>query len=215
MAIACKPATPTPMTNSFAAGTVPAGVIIIGTARPYSADGVDHRAIAGEIGLARQHVHDLGAGYARQEFHCEGRDPSLRHRLDRVTMAVRVHCRDDERVGLETGDFADIRPANLQHHIGAERFLGRYEPRARRLIFSVWKPGFGARAMFDRDFRPESDEFLNRLRCRRDAGFPEVRFGRRCYQHQTPPETVDVRRDNVRSALPREAPADLCLRAQT
>jgi len=37
VAIACRPATPAPMTNTFAAGTVPAAVIIIGNARPYSA----------------------------------------------------------------------------------------------------------------------------------------------------------------------------------
>ena len=37
VAIAWRPATPTPMTKSLAAGTVPAGVIIIGSARPYSA----------------------------------------------------------------------------------------------------------------------------------------------------------------------------------
>ena len=38
VAIACRPATPTPITKIFAAGTVPAAVIIIGSARPYSAD---------------------------------------------------------------------------------------------------------------------------------------------------------------------------------
>ena len=37
VAIACRPATPTPMTKTFAAGTVPAAVIIIGSARSYSA----------------------------------------------------------------------------------------------------------------------------------------------------------------------------------
>ena len=37
VAIACRPATPTPITNTRAALTVPAAVIIIGKARPYSA----------------------------------------------------------------------------------------------------------------------------------------------------------------------------------
>ena len=36
VAIACKPATPTPITNTRAAEIVPAAVIIIGKARPYS-----------------------------------------------------------------------------------------------------------------------------------------------------------------------------------
>ncbi len=37
VAIACRPATPAPMTKTLAAGTVPAAVIIIGSARPNSA----------------------------------------------------------------------------------------------------------------------------------------------------------------------------------
>ena len=37
VAMACKPATPTPMTNTRAAGTVPAAVIIIGRARSNAA----------------------------------------------------------------------------------------------------------------------------------------------------------------------------------
>ena len=37
VAMACSPATPTPITNNFAAGTVPAAVIIIGSARWKSA----------------------------------------------------------------------------------------------------------------------------------------------------------------------------------
>jgi hypothetical protein len=37
VAIACRPATPAPITNTLAAGTVPAAVIIIGSARSYSA----------------------------------------------------------------------------------------------------------------------------------------------------------------------------------
>ena len=37
VAMACKPATPTPITNTRAAGTVPAAVIIIGRARSNAA----------------------------------------------------------------------------------------------------------------------------------------------------------------------------------
>jgi hypothetical protein len=37
VAIACRPATPTPMMKTLAAEIVPAAVIIIGKARPYSA----------------------------------------------------------------------------------------------------------------------------------------------------------------------------------
>ena len=37
VAMACRPATPTPMTKTRAAGTVPAAVIIIGSARAKAA----------------------------------------------------------------------------------------------------------------------------------------------------------------------------------
>ena len=44
---------------------------------------VDHGAIAGEIGLAGQHVHHLRAGDARHQLHREGGDAGLGERLDR------------------------------------------------------------------------------------------------------------------------------------
>jgi hypothetical protein len=37
VAMACSPATPTPMIKIFAGGIMPAAVIIIGMTRPYSA----------------------------------------------------------------------------------------------------------------------------------------------------------------------------------
>jgi len=46
VAIACRPATPTPITNTLAAGTVPAAVIIIGKARPKAFRRLDHRAVS-------------------------------------------------------------------------------------------------------------------------------------------------------------------------
>ena len=110
-------------------------------------------------------------------------------------MAIRVHRRDNDCARLETRDFAGARSTNLQHHIGAERFLGRDEDGARSLIFSVWKPSVSASATFDGDLRPQSDELLDSLRSCRDAGFPRIRFRRRGYPHQTSPETVDLRAD--------------------
>ena len=61
VAMACKPATPTPMTNTRAAGTVPAAVIIIGSARSNVGSRIHHRLIAGEVRLRGQHVHALRA----------------------------------------------------------------------------------------------------------------------------------------------------------
>jgi hypothetical protein len=78
--------------------------------------------------------------------------------------------------GLRRGDFLRVRPANLQHHVGAERLIRRDKPRARRLIVGVGEPGLVARAMLDRDLCPKGDEFLDRFRAGCDARFPRIRF---------------------------------------
>src|SRR5580704_17272336 len=72
VAIACRPATPTPITKTLAAETVPA---------------------AGEIGLAREHVHRLRAAAARHQLHGEVDDARIRHRLEGGLLAVGIHDR--------------------------------------------------------------------------------------------------------------------------
>ena len=145
--------------------------------------------------MARQNVHALGAGYSRQKLHRKRGDAGFRHRANRILMAIGVHRRDHERAGLEMLHFRRVRAADLQNQIRAERFFSRDEPRAGRLILGVGEPRFGACAMLDRDLRPEANEFLDRLRGRRDARFIRVRFRGRSDQHETFPDTVDVRRD--------------------
>ena len=63
--------------------------------------GVDDGAIAGKIGLARQHIHDLRAGDARQKLHGKADDAGLGHAAQRVLMAVWVHDGDDDRALLQ------------------------------------------------------------------------------------------------------------------
>ena len=97
--------------------------------------------------------------------------------------------------GLRRGDFLRGRPANLQHHVGAERFIRRDKPRASRLIVGVGEPGLVARAILDGDICPKGGEFLDRFRAGCDARFPLIRLRRRCYQHEPIPKTVDVGRN--------------------
>ena len=153
---------------------------------------VDHCAIAAQIGLARQHVHDLSARDPRQKLHGEGCDPSFGHRLDFLTMAIRVHRRDDERAMFDQAKLRRAWPANLEHQIRAERFLGRDEPRARGLIVGVRKASLGASAMLDCDFGSEPDKFLGRLGGCCDAGFAGVRFRRNSNQHETSPANAKL-----------------------
>ena len=79
---------------------------------------IDHRAIAGEIGLARQHVHRLRAGDARHQLHGEGGNPGVGHLLERGLVAVRIHDGDDQRALLVFGEFGRRRAAHLEHDVG-------------------------------------------------------------------------------------------------
>ena len=133
VAIACRPATPTPMMNTFAAGTVPAAVIIIGKARSNASAAVDHRLVAGEVGLAGQHVHRLRAGDARHELHREGGDAGLGQRLQRGVIAVGIHDGDDQRAGLVARQLdasgrrtLSTMSASLHRVGGADRRAGRW-----------------------------------------------------------------------------------------
>ncbi len=112
------------MMNTLAAGTVPAAVIIIGNARPYCFGGVDHRAISGEVGLARQHVHRLRAGDARHQFHGEGDEAGVRYLLERCVVAVRVHDAEHQRTLFHSRQFAGRRPPDLKHDVGAIERIG-------------------------------------------------------------------------------------------
>ena len=82
------------------------------------AGGVDHRAIAGEIGLAGEHVHRLRARDARHQLHGEGNEPGIRHLLERGFVAVRIHDGDDQRALLVGGQFVGRRAAHLEHQVG-------------------------------------------------------------------------------------------------
>jgi len=60
-------------------------------------------------------------------------------------MAVRIHGRDDERAGLEAGDFVRGRPANLQDHVGAKRVFRRKTSVAKPLPVLVRGTNFQVR----------------------------------------------------------------------
>ena len=150
--------------NTLAAGTVPAAVIIIGKRAVIFRSRIDHRLIAGKIGLARQNVHDLRPRDARHEFHGEGRHTGIGERLDRRIIAVRVEHGDDHRtllVGLELGRG---RPAHLQHHIGPGCIAGLADRRSRRDKLAVRYARGNPRASLDDNRKPEGYQLLDRLR---------------------------------------------------
>ena len=135
--MACRPATPTPITSTRAGAMVPAAVIIIGMARPNCGGGVDHRLVAGEIGLRRQHVHRLGAGNARQKFHGESDRALAGQRRDRGLFAMGREQSRHHRALLYQAAFAGLGPAHLEHDIGVGQRspgIGRDAGARRRII---------------------------------------------------------------------------------
>ena len=94
VAMAWRPATPTPMTNTRAAGTVPAARHHHRQSALERGSGIDHGLVAGEIRLRRQHVHDLRAGDARHQLHGEQSDAGLGQRIEAFGIGERIEHAD-------------------------------------------------------------------------------------------------------------------------
>ena len=135
--------------------------------------GIDHRTIAGEVGLARQHVHDLGAGDARHQLHGEGGDAGLGHGLERGVLAIGIHDGDDQRALLVAGKLGGGRPAHLEHHVGVpDRALEHGCTRGGE--FGIGNAGLRAGAGLDGDVGAEPFHLLHRFRRRGDPTFHRV-----------------------------------------
>ena len=77
VAIACRPATPAPMTSARTGAIVPAAVISIGKRLLDAVGGEQHRLVAGDGRLRRERVHRLRARDSRDRLHREGDDALL------------------------------------------------------------------------------------------------------------------------------------------
>ena len=148
--------------------------------------GIDHRTIAGEVRLARQHVHRLRAGNARHQFHGDRGNPGVRHLLERGLVAVRIHDGDDERAFLVVGEFGRRRPTHFENDVG---ILGDGvgDLRARRFEFAVGDPGRNAGATRNRDIGAERFQLLDSFRGSRDPGFTGIGFTRYGNSHSRLP----------------------------
>ena len=120
---------------------------------------VDHRLVAGEVRLAREHVHRLRPRDARHQFHGEAGDPGLSHRLQRIVIAVGIHDRDDNRSGPVRFQLRLGRPPHVQDDIGildrGDDRLGDGCPGGGILVVRYQRTG--TRAGFNRDLGAERD----------------------------------------------------------
>jgi hypothetical protein len=132
------------------------GAIILGGA-------VDHRLVAGEVGLRGKHVHCLGARDARHELHGEGRDARLGHGGERGVVAMGVHRRDHRGAGFVAVELGVRRAADFQHHVGSCSIGSRAERCAGLDEILVGDARGAPGSGFDDDLEAEAGKPLHRV----------------------------------------------------
>ena len=146
--------------------------------------GINDGAVAGEIGLAGEHVHPLRAGDARQKLHRESGDAGLGHGAQRVLMPIGVHDGDDDRAFFQLRQLDRIRASHLEHDIGAgQRIAG--DSGAGRGIVGVENAGLDACTRFDGNLGAKADHFLDGFGSRGHARLAQIGFGNNRDFHQS------------------------------
>ena len=136
---------------------------------------LDHGAIAGEIGLAGQHIHHLRAGDARHQFHRKCQNAGLGQRLQRGLVAVGIHDRNDQGAALVAGKLGCLRAFHLDDDVGIFEGIGA-DGCADGGEFRIQQPRFDARAGLDREIDAQRLEFFYRVRRRRDPRLGRIDF---------------------------------------
>ena len=146
---------------------------------PIVGGAVDHRPIAGEIGLAGEDIHDLRARDARHQLHGEADHIGLGHRGKRRLVAVGIHDRHHERAGLVVGKLGFGRTAHLEHHVGVANSIGRRvdDRRTHRLVVGIEHAGLLAGVAFNDDVGAERLHLLHGIRGGGDARLGRVDLG--------------------------------------
>ena len=162
---------------------------------------IDDGAIARQIGLGRQHVHDLRAGDARHEFHGEGGEARLGELGQRLVLPIGVHDGDDGRAGGRALKVRRSGPAHGEHHLRASDSLGQAvgDLRASGFEIRVGNAGGGARPGLHHDLGAEGGELLDRFRRHRDAGLDGKVFSRNGDAHTKAPMKPDSPGPNRKS----------------
>ena len=151
--------------NAFAAGTVPAGLSEHRRA-------VDDGLVAGEVRLAGEHVHRLGARRSRHEFHREDRRAGACERRQRRAISVGINHRGNDGAGLQCGDILDTRPTNGEENVRAVNgFRTRYDICSSGPIGVIGEARSRSGTRFDPHLGAKSGEFLHRIGRNRNARF--------------------------------------------
>jgi len=139
---------------------------------------VDHRLVAGKVRLRRQHVHHLGTGDARHEFHGKGCHASLSEGGDPGIVAVGVHDGDDGGalfVGLEFGlDWT----TNLQNHVSLGDVGGLADGGTCLGEISVWDARGVSGSRFDDNIKTQAGYAFYRIGRRSNAPLVRINLAR-------------------------------------
>ncbi len=138
--------------------------------------GIQHRLVAGEVGLAGQHVHRLGAGNARHQLHRKRVDLALGVLADRFGALIgRQHAdqqrtRPDHRIFVQPFGGAH-RPLHLQYDVGIAQRLGflRGHHGAGGAIGLVGDRRVQPGARLDHDVEAKGDQLFDGFGSRRDT----------------------------------------------
>ncbi len=126
---------------------------------------VEHRLVARQVRLRGQDVHRLRARNAWHELHRQRLDTECRIGIDPRSLAKWVECCRQPRTRLDAAEAHRVGPLNTQQDIRSGDHAGAIgDGRA-----GIGKGAVGDRrplacTRLDRQFRPQSDEFLHRLR---------------------------------------------------
>ncbi len=132
VAIACRPATPTPSTTTRAA-LIGAGGGHQHREQALVVEGAQHHGlVAGDVGLRRQHVHALRAGGARGGLQREGGEAGPRPDAPGRPGSNGFSMPTSTVPGLISGSSPVVGAAHLEHQVGAEGARQRRRSRRRR-----------------------------------------------------------------------------------
>ena len=136
------------------------------------AGGLDDAAITGQVGLAGQHVHRLGAGDARQQFHRHGVDPGFGQGGDQPGIAEGAGDADQQGAARDERALFRLRGLHGKHHAGTGQGGGRIggDLGSGGGELGVGDGRVGPCPGLDRDGQAKADELLDCLGIGRHAG---------------------------------------------
>lgn len=131
--------------------------------------GLDHRAVAGDVGHRRQHIQRLGTRNPRHRVHREHRDRARGQLVDKIGLECGRDQADQRGAVTQRGDLGIVGRVHLQDDVGIPGLIRRTDVGTGLDVRTVGETRRSARAGFDDDVVTELDNLADRLRCGGDT----------------------------------------------